>query len=138
MSHESINMELMIRNSGQTGRMPALPSGKLPWILAHPNPSRLLYHIYGEKHGLTIRTSERGVFISTIHGNLHGLKPNQIRRLEKLYQRRIPPRDIITQEFARQLSEASHEIHRQVGVLVNRNGYVEHVVVGNARSIVGS
>src|SRR5262249_38900158 len=43
---------------------------------------------------------------------------------------------IVTQEFARQLSEASHEIHRQVGVLVNRNGYVEHVVVGNARGIV--
>lgn len=42
----------------------------------------------------------------------------------------------MTQEFARQLSEASHEIHRQIGVLVNRNGYVEHVIVGNARSIV--
>ena len=74
--------------------------------------------------------------ISNIEGNLQGLKPNQIRRLEKLYQRRIPPRQIVTQEFARQLSEASHEIHRQAGVLVNRNGYVEHVVVGNARSIV--
>jgi len=74
--------------------------------------------------------------ISNIEGNLQGLKANQIRRLEKLYQRRIPPRQIVTQEFARQLSEASHEIHRQVGVLVNRNGYVEHVVVGNARSIV--
>ncbi len=34
------------------------------------------------------------------------------------------------------MSEASHEIHRQVGVLVNRHGYVEHVIVGNARSIV--
>jgi GTP-binding protein HflX len=56
--------------------------------------------------------------------------------LQKLYQRRIPPRQIVTQEFARQLSEASHEIHRQVGVLVNRSGYVEHVIVGNARSIV--
>lgn len=77
-----------------------------------------------------------GKTISNIEGNLQGLKPNQIRRLEKLYQRRIPPRQIVTQEFARQLSEASHEIHRQVGVLVNRNGYVEHVVVGNARSIV--
>jgi GTPase len=74
--------------------------------------------------------------ISTVDGNLQGLKPNQIRRLEKLYQRRIPPRQIVTQEFARQLAEASHEIHRQVGVLVNRNGYVEHVIVGNARGIV--
>jgi GTPase len=78
----------------------------------------------------------RNQTISNIEGNLQGLKPNQIRRLEKLYQRRIPPRQIVTQEFARQLSEASHEIHRQVGVLVNRNGYVEYVVVGNARSIV--
>jgi GTP-binding protein HflX len=74
--------------------------------------------------------------ISNIDGNLQGLKPNQIHRLEKLYKRRIPARQIVTQEFARQLSEASHEIHRQVGVLVNRNGYVEHVIVGNARSIV--
>jgi GTPase len=74
--------------------------------------------------------------ISNIDGNLQGLKPNQIHRLEKLYKRRIPPREIVTQEFARQLCEASHEIHRQVGVLVNRNGYVEHVIVGNARSIV--
>ena len=71
-----------------------------------------------------------------IEGNLQGLKPNQIHRLEKLYKRRIPARQIVTHEFARQLSEASHEIHRQVGVLVNRNGYVEHVIVGNARSIV--
>src|SRR4030095_10341209 len=74
--------------------------------------------------------------ISNIDGNLQGLKQNHIHRLEKLFKRRIPPREIVTQEFARQLSEASHEIHRQVGVLVNRNGYVEHVIVGNARSIV--
>jgi GTP-binding protein HflX len=74
--------------------------------------------------------------ISNIDGNLQGLKQNHIHRLEKLFKRRIPPREIVTQEFARQLSEASHEIHRQVGVLVNRNGYVEHVIVGNANSIV--
>jgi GTP-binding protein HflX len=74
--------------------------------------------------------------ISNIDGNLQGLKHNHIHRLEKLFKRRIPPREIVTQEFARQLSEASHEIHRQVGVLVNRNGYVEHVIVGNANSIV--
>jgi GTP-binding protein HflX len=77
-----------------------------------------------------------GTTISNIEGNVQGLKQNQIQRLEKLYKRRIPPREIITQEFARQLTELSHEINRQVGVLVNRNGYVEHVVVGNARSIV--
>ncbi|MFL6212608.1 MAG: GTPase HflX [Blastocatellia bacterium] len=59
-----------------------------------------------------------------------------MQRLEKLYNRRIPPREIVTQEFARQLTELSHELNRQIGVLVNRNGYVEYVIVGNARSIV--
>lgn len=77
-----------------------------------------------------------GIAISNVEGNLQGLKPNQIHRLEKLYKRRIPPREIVTHEFARQLSEASREINRQIGVLVNRNGYVEYVVVGNAHSIV--
>ena len=77
-----------------------------------------------------------GIVIRNIEGNVQGLKHNQVQRLEKLYSRRIPPREIVTQEFARQLTELSHEINRQIGVLVNRNGYVEHVVVGNARSIV--
>jgi GTP-binding protein HflX len=74
--------------------------------------------------------------IHHIEGNVQGLKHNQVQRLEKLYNRRIPPREIVTQEFARQLTELSHELNRQIGVLVNRNGYVEYVVVGNARSIV--
>jgi GTP-binding protein HflX len=74
--------------------------------------------------------------INHVEGNLQGLKPSQVRQLEKLYQRRIPPREIVTQDFARRLTEVSREIGRQVGVLVNRNGYVEYVVVGNARGIV--
>ncbi|HKV38746.1 MAG TPA: GTPase HflX [Blastocatellia bacterium] len=34
------------------------------------------------------------------------------------------------------MADISHEINRQVGALVNRNGYVEYVMVGNARRIV--
>ena len=64
------------------------------------------------------------------------MKPSQINRLEKLYQRRVPPHEIVTQEFARHLTEISREINRQIGVLVNRAGYVEYVVVGNARAII--
>lgn len=74
--------------------------------------------------------------ISNIEGNIQGLKPSQLHRIEKLYNRRIPPREIVTQEFARQLTELSREINRQIGALVNRNGYVEYIVVGNAQSIV--
>lgn len=71
----------------------------------------------------------------SLHGNTHGLKPNQLRRIEKLYQRRIPPRQIVTQEFARQLTELSHETNRQIGVLIDRQGYVEYVMVGDAKRI---
>jgi len=34
------------------------------------------------------------------------------------------------------MTELSREINRQIGVLVNRNGYVEYVVVGTAQGIV--
>jgi GTP-binding protein HflX len=79
--------------------------------------------------------SRRISAISNVHGNTQGLKPNQLRRIEKLYSRRISPQRIVTPEFARQLSELSHETGRQIGVLVDRKGYVEHVTVGNAKGI---
>jgi GTP-binding protein HflX len=63
------------------------------------------------------------------------LKPNQLRRIEKLYSRRIAPHQIVTPEFARQLTELSHETRRQIGALIDRKGYVEYVIVGDARRI---
>ena len=42
----------------------------------------------------------------------------------------------MTHDFARQLTEISRELHRQIGVLVNRKGEVEWVIVGSARQIV--
>lgn len=74
-------------------------------------------------------------WMRSLHGNTQGLKPNQLRRIEKLYQRRIHPHQIVTPEFARQLSELSHETNRQIGALIDRKGYVEYVIVGDARRI---
>ena len=73
--------------------------------------------------------------ITSALGNTLGLKPNQLRRIEKLYTRRIPPDQIVTPEFARQLSELSHETRRQIGVLIDRKGHIEYVMVGNNRGI---
>jgi GTPase len=58
-----------------------------------------------------------------------------LRRIEKLYTRRIPPQQIVTPEFARQLSELSLETRRQIGALINRKGHVEYVMVGDNRRI---
>ncbi len=63
------------------------------------------------------------------------MKASQLRRLENLYKRKLPRDRLVTQEFARQLSELSFECGRQVGVLVGRGGRVEYVMVGDALSI---
>ena len=47
----------------------------------------------------------------------------------------MPSDRLITQELSRHLTEISHEIRRQVGVLLDRRGLVQHVMVGDARSI---
>jgi len=73
--------------------------------------------------------------ISDLIGNTQGLKPNQLRRIEKLYTRRIPPQQIVTPEFARQLAELSFETRRQVGALIDRKGHVQYVMVGDNRRI---
>jgi GTP-binding protein HflX len=71
-----------------------------------------------------------------IFGNAAGLKANQIRRLENLYRRRMPPEFLVTPELARDISLLSREIRRQIGLLVNRQGRVVYVVVGDTRRIV--
>ena len=75
------------------------------------------------------------ISISSVLGNTLGLKPNQLRRIEKLYTRRIPPNQILTAEFARQIAELSHETRRQIGVLIDRKGHIEYVMVGDNRRI---
>ena len=74
--------------------------------------------------------------MSSPHGNLTGLKPNQLRRLEHVYRRRVPEDAIISLELARFCTGLSHEIGRQIGVLINRRGAVEDVIVGNDREVV--
>jgi GTP-binding protein HflX len=73
--------------------------------------------------------------IGSVKGNLKGLKPNQLRKIEKLATRRVQPEQIISPELARQMSEISHETRRQIGVLINRKGQVEYVMVGDAKKI---
>ena len=63
------------------------------------------------------------------------MKPNQIRRIEYIYRRKIPPRKIVTPELARLLIDLSNEIRRQIGILVGRRGSIEMVMVGDQRGI---
>lgn len=86
-------------------------------------------------HRFAIIWTWRLINIGVITGFTKGLKHSQLKRIEKLATRRVAADSIITPELARQMSEISHEIGRQVGVLIDRKGKVEHVMVGTAKQI---
>jgi GTP-binding protein HflX len=63
------------------------------------------------------------------------LKPSEIKSIERLYRRRVPPDTIVTHELCIELSRISREIGIQIGLLINRLGVVEYVIAGNAAGI---
>ncbi len=73
--------------------------------------------------------------LKEIYGNTLGLKANEQHRLRNTYRRRVAPYEIVSPELARHLTELSSETNRQVGVLINRKGEIEYVVVGNAHKL---
>jgi len=73
--------------------------------------------------------------LKEIYGNTLGLKASEQSRLRNTYRRRVSPHEIVSPELARHLTELSRETNRQVGVLLNRKGEIEHVVVGNAHKL---
>ena len=56
--------------------------------------------------------------------------------MERLYRRRIPPEQVITSEVARECADLTHETRRQIGLLVNRQGRVESVIIGNDHELI--
>ncbi|HLG22770.1 MAG TPA: hypothetical protein VI382_08130, partial [Candidatus Manganitrophaceae bacterium] len=73
---------------------------------------------------------------TNLYGTTTGLKPQQIKRLERLSSRKIKSDQIITVELARALTLLSHEIGRQIGLLIGREGAVYSVLIGNEREIL--
>ncbi len=71
-----------------------------------------------------------------IHGNLSGLRSSQIKTLERLTRRHVPPDVVITPELAREIAVLSRELRRQLALVLDRQGEVLHVVVGNDREVV--
>ena len=71
-----------------------------------------------------------------ISGALTGLAPSEIRDLERLFRRKVPPERIVTVDLARELAALSRRLGRQIGLLVSRRGEVESVIAGDHRRIV--
>jgi len=70
-----------------------------------------------------------------VHGNTLGLKQSHLHALRRTYRRRVSAEQVISTELARHLTEVSRETNRQVGVLLDRKGDVQWVVVGDASKL---
>ncbi len=70
-----------------------------------------------------------------IYGSTEDLKPYQRKRLQQLFRRTINGKQLVSPELAEHLAEISFDLKRQVGVLVERNGKIAWVVLGDAQRI---
>ena len=70
--------------------------------------------------------------ISKIYGKTSGLTRSELGNLERLYRRKIPPKEIITLELAKTLTRLSHELRRGISVLINRKGKVNAIFLGDS------
>ncbi|WP_457570950.1 hypothetical protein [Desulfovulcanus sp.] len=56
--------------------------------------------------------------------------------MTRLYNRRFPPGNVYTPEQARELALISHDIGRQIGLIIDRKGNVVMVIVGTSTGIL--
>ncbi|HOC58593.1 MAG TPA: GTPase HflX [Smithellaceae bacterium] len=56
--------------------------------------------------------------------------------MEYLYRRRVTPEILISHELAREISALSGAINRQIGLLINRQGEISMVIVGDHKGIL--
>ncbi|MDX2495185.1 MAG: GTPase HflX [Desulfuromusa sp.] len=71
-----------------------------------------------------------------IEGKTGGLKASQIKALERIYRRKLPANEMVTGELARYLTELSQELKRQLGLIIDRSGTIQYVIVGDDREIL--
>ncbi|MGA3083869.1 MAG: GTPase HflX [Thermodesulfobacteriota bacterium] len=74
--------------------------------------------------------------INRIFGHTFGLKALHLKKLQSLFRRQINPSQIVSPELANFLAQLSFELNRQIGLLINRKGGIETVILGDDQSIV--
>ncbi len=63
------------------------------------------------------------------------MKKNEYKTLQQLYNRKAARNRFIDAHLGRQVTQISRSIGRQVGLLIDRNGKITHVIVGDAHQI---
>ena len=63
------------------------------------------------------------------------MSPVQKQQIERLFRRRVPPRQIVSHELAREIAGISRHLNRRIGLLVDRAGRIETVSVGEVHRL---
>lgn len=71
-----------------------------------------------------------------VYGTTAGLRNTQIKRIEALYGRKSSPEFILDPDIGIEMASISHEIRRQIGILLDRNGKIICVIAGEPHRIV--
>ncbi|OQY19825.1 MAG: GTPase HflX [Desulfobacteraceae bacterium 4572_35.1] len=64
------------------------------------------------------------------------MKAAQLNALQRIYRRHLTKDEVISAELAKFMCGLSHEIRRQIGVLIDRFGAVKYVIVGDDKQIM--
>jgi GTP-binding protein HflX len=70
-----------------------------------------------------------------VFGNTKGLAPSELRAVRKLYQRSLDATEMVSLDLAREMLKIAHELRRRVGILINRQGRIEGVILGTKEII---
>lgn len=74
--------------------------------------------------------------MSTIHGELNGIRKSFLTRIEGLYEFSVPFGQVITAELAQAMLAITADLKREIAVYINRRGQVTAVAVGDISTVV--
>ncbi len=73
--------------------------------------------------------------MGSLVGEIVGLRASEKLALEKIHSRRVRPDEALPLELARKVGALAAQTGRQIGLLIGRDGQIEHVVVGTKQRI---
>lgn len=82
-----------------------------------------------------MRVTALGGPLDTLYGNTTGLGSAESKALKALYRRSVLPTEFVSPQLARELTELTRRLGRRVGVLLDRRGRVDKVVLGDAHRV---
>lgn len=74
--------------------------------------------------------------MSTIYGDIDGIRKSFLSRLEELYEATVPFGQVITSELTQKMINLTAELNREIAVYINRRGQVTCVAVGDVYTVV--